>query len=364
MITAYAGLPGSGKSYGVVANVILPALKKGRDVWTNIPINAEAMIQEAGKTVTQFNISDIEQDNRWFLETLPKGAICVLDEAWRLWPSGLKANNAIQEHKEYMAEIRHLVNDAGYSSQLCIVTQDLGQLAAFARQLIETTFIAYKLKVVGAKNSFRIDMYQGAVTGFSPPKRLQVNQEFGKYSNDIFKLYKSHTKSDGGAGNEDSVDKRANVFNRMIFKFLPVIFILAIWYLWYAGNKLYAYFDHDAAQPVQSTTVVQGDYVASPKPKPKRSDFFKDRETYISFNMGKGGSTIYRFVSVQGDSFVELTTFEVRGLGYDVRSVNNCLVFFVFEDNGTRYPVTCRQSSSKREFLGIEYDKPVSGAGA
>ena len=39
MITAYVGLPGSGKSYGVCEQVILPALAKGRPVFTNIPFD-------------------------------------------------------------------------------------------------------------------------------------------------------------------------------------------------------------------------------------------------------------------------------------------------------------------------------------
>ena len=36
-IVGYSGLPGSGKSYGVVENVVIPALEAGRHIITNIP---------------------------------------------------------------------------------------------------------------------------------------------------------------------------------------------------------------------------------------------------------------------------------------------------------------------------------------
>jgi len=36
-IDAYTGMPGHGKSYGVVEHVIIPSLKQGRHVVTNTP---------------------------------------------------------------------------------------------------------------------------------------------------------------------------------------------------------------------------------------------------------------------------------------------------------------------------------------
>ena len=42
-ITAYTGLPGSGKTYGVVQHVIVPALQAGRRVVTNIPMRADVV---------------------------------------------------------------------------------------------------------------------------------------------------------------------------------------------------------------------------------------------------------------------------------------------------------------------------------
>lgn len=45
-ITAYIGVPGSGKSYEVVKSVIIPAVASGRRIVSNIyGLNHEAIIQ-------------------------------------------------------------------------------------------------------------------------------------------------------------------------------------------------------------------------------------------------------------------------------------------------------------------------------
>lgn len=364
MITAYVGLPGSGKSYGVVENVIVPALSAKREVWTNIPCHADALIQLTGATVTQFDIADLEANNRWFLDVLPKGAICILDEAWRLWPSGLKANKVDACHKEYMAEIRHLVNDAGFSSQLVIVTQDLQQLASFARTLIETTFRVVKLKAIGTDKRYRVDAYDGAVTGSNPPKTRLIRSIFGKYRSEIYALYKSHTKSDAGAGNEASIDKRATVFGNLTFKALPLLFIGGCWFLWYAiGELKHTYhMDDEVEIPVPSSAPAPapGQKPAS-MPSPEKRGFFDGRETSIVFNMGSGGSTIYRFESVAGNSWVQLDPFQVRKLGYAVVVIDECLVFFERLTTKARLPVTCRTSAPKSGFLSKAIAGNVTG---
>ena len=58
-ISAYTGLPGHGKSYGVVDNVIRPALEKKREIFTNIPMNSDECLERFGMTVTQFKTEDI-----------------------------------------------------------------------------------------------------------------------------------------------------------------------------------------------------------------------------------------------------------------------------------------------------------------
>ncbi|MES1935449.1 zonular occludens toxin domain-containing protein [Salinisphaera hydrothermalis] len=220
-IVAYTGLPGHGKSYGVVENVVLPALADKRTVWTNIPLNLDA-IREVypDADVTVFDVQDMIDRPAWCTDTVPHGCIFVLDEVWRVWPAGMKAHVTPVEYKTFLAEHRHRVNEVGDSTEITLVTQDLSQVSNFARELIESTAIATKLTAVGATKRFRVDMYSGAIKGQRGPKDKLVNSIQGKYKPEVYKFYKSHTMSkSGGAGREVKVDKRATIWNRAGIKY-------------------------------------------------------------------------------------------------------------------------------------------------
>src|SRR3972149_1307114 len=95
--TAYCGVPGSGKTYEVVTEVILPALRSGRRVVSNIAgLHYEEMraylIMEgiADDAIGSFEAVTKEQiGGRKFwaadgVETLVRpGDLVVLDECWR-----------------------------------------------------------------------------------------------------------------------------------------------------------------------------------------------------------------------------------------------------------------------------------------
>ncbi|MET0082675.1 MAG: zonular occludens toxin domain-containing protein [Sedimenticola sp.] len=225
---AYTGLPGSGKSYGVVENVIIPALEEGRTIITNIPLNEIEIyrhLHEKGIKKLDIRNLDIQQaqDTPEYLSSFPGGSVIVIDECWRLWPAGLKTNQVPEKHKSFLAEHRHRVGQDGRSQEIILVTQDLAQIAAFARQLIEETYRSVKLTAIGQKDKYRIDVYSGAVMG-NNPRGQRLRQIFGKYKKTVFRFYSSHTMSETGkAGNEDKVDKRANALKSSIIRFgIPV----------------------------------------------------------------------------------------------------------------------------------------------
>lgn len=217
-ITAYVGLPGSGKSYDTVANQILPALKQGRRVVTNIPLY-EDRIRETVKTgeLIELPIEKVSSDPASMWEYATPGCVLVIDEVWRLFPAGQKANHVPEPFRKLLAEHRHMVDEAGNSMQIVLVTQDLKQIGAFARQLVENTVYHTKLSAVGANKSYRIDIYPGCVEGQNPPVQKRLREIFGRYEESITKLYKSHTMAvEGAAGkvNEKNADSRANVWKR------------------------------------------------------------------------------------------------------------------------------------------------------
>ena len=190
MISALTGLPGSGKSYQAVVNVILPALRAGRHVVTNVAVVPERFSEEDLRSRLQI-ISNDEMVAPGFLPSLLPGSVVVLDEVWHLWPSGLRALDVPIEQRKYLAEHRHQVNEQGDTTEIILICQDLSQIAAFARQLIETTSIATKLSALGVSKRFRVDVYQGAVTGMRGPKSALVSQSVRSYKKKYYSYYPS-----------------------------------------------------------------------------------------------------------------------------------------------------------------------------
>lgn len=236
-IDAYVGLPGHGKSYGVTEHVIIPSVKEGRHVVTNIPLEIDELLADFGTPDSQ--ITQLPED--WFerpdmADFVPAGSVLVLDELWRRWPAGLKANQANLADKSLLAEHRHRVDEKGRSMRIVLVTQDLSQIAAWVRILVEQTYKMTKLTAVGSKKKFRVDIYRGAPTGQNIPKSHLIRQMFGQYKPEVYRYYSSATQSaTGSVGDESKADGRGNLLKSpfIIFSLVaPIVLIpLLVWYV-------------------------------------------------------------------------------------------------------------------------------------
>ncbi len=228
-IVAYVGKPRSGKSYGVVENVIIPALKAGRTVKTNIPLRVGYLSDDfpLGKII-QFSPKEPLEKEGFFDPGLDPGILWVIDEAWRYWASGVKASAISETEKSFFTEHGHYVGEDGRTTEIVLVTQSLDQIAAFIRNLIEETFRATKLSALGANKSYRVDVFLGAQKGLEGGKPSR--QLTGKYKKEIYKYYISHTqnKTDFAAGMEEKVDKRGNIFRSKFFWIVIPVAILVM----------------------------------------------------------------------------------------------------------------------------------------
>lgn len=347
-ISAYTGLPGHGKSYGVVENAIVPALQQKRKVVTNIPMNADVCIERFGMAPVQFDIQDVIDNPRWWADAELEGALVVLDEVWRLWPSGLKANAVRQQDKEFLAEHRHLVGEDGRATEIVLVTQDLSQVAQFARCLVENTFRVVKLTKVGLNTNFRVDVYFGPVTGHAPPISKRDREIHGRFKKEIYALYQSHTKSKtGGAGNEKRVDQRFNILKGGSVKVGIALFFLLSWAV-YAGAKSlsasYGQSETTAPEPAKLQQAGSGEpddqpdilqqqastgetVPAQAKPKPKAFEFLSKAEiVLIVWNNGHFPNIEYRYKVVFKDHEATFSTAELATLDYELQPVNDCMV--------------------------------------
>jgi len=336
MTSAYVGLPGSGKSYGVVENVILPALKKGRTIWTNIPLLMDQVLKDFPQSdVTIFSVAEIKLNENWFSEVLPKGVLFVIDEVWDLWPSGLKVTKMIEGHKEFLAKHRHIVSN-GISTEIVLVTQNLNQICSFSRELVDTTYMTKKMSSVGFSKSFRIDVYTGAVTGQRPPESLLMRQIPGKYRKKVYKYYVSHTQSDDGVGNEAKTDGRASVLkgSAMFFIIAPFVLFPMSYFLLKS-----AFFPDDdvvlEAKTVQESSVnnsVRSEHEQKKIKQSKRVVFKSDPNPllngslYITSNM-TFGTTPHYIISVEhGDKYAEFDSKQIKRLGGSISIISQCLV--------------------------------------
>jgi zona occludens toxin len=206
-IDAYVGKPGHGKSYGVVQHVVIPSLKQNRHVVTNIPLQVDMLLEDFGGNITQLPHDWHTRPD--LADLAPPGCVLILDELWRRWPAGLKANNVPEPDKALLAEHRHRVSKDGKSMRVVLVTQDLSQIASFARALIEQTYRVVKK----TKKAYRVDIYSGAATGDRPPKTTLQRQAFGTYKPSVYRYYSSATQSESGdVGDESKADNRGNIW--------------------------------------------------------------------------------------------------------------------------------------------------------
>jgi zona occludens toxin len=335
--TAYTGLPGSGKSYGVVKHVILPALEKGRRVWTNVPLKLDLLEEKYPSLITLFDTKDLIDDQAWFQNIFAAGATIVIDEAWRLWPQGIKANNMIEGHKSFLAEHRHMVGSDGMSTEIVLVTQDLSQIAAYPRNLTEFTYRAEKLTSVGQSNRYRIDIFRGAVSGTNPPERLRTRQIFGKYEPEVYQYYKSQTMSEVDThGSESQTDSRTNILNSNFFRMgLPALLVIGGLFVWYSMAQLSDMYGTEDQE--EELAQVESEITAVPenvKPvvnikevlevKKHVEHFYSGKNAHIAWNNGVFPWIEFKIAFEDDETSLVMSPDQLGKLGYSFIAHDSC----------------------------------------
>lgn len=249
MIVCYAGLPGSGKSYSVVENVIIPALRSARHVAHNLELRLEGLTEILGfnpaHLLHQF---DKDASAAEVIEACPLGAVIVIDEVWRYWKAGTKVNAVPQDEIKFFKEHRHRVGDDGLASEIVIIDQDPKTgFPAFIRALVDETYLHSKLDKVGMKNKFRVDVYSRAQSAELPSKSAKLRELYGAYKPAIFACYRSHTQSTrpNEAGLEIAADGRANILKSYTVKAALASVLLTPFLVWFALARFMAIAESD-----------------------------------------------------------------------------------------------------------------------
>lgn len=272
-ISAYVGIPGSGKSYEVVLSVILENYIKGRRIVTNIEGISDDKVRDYCLTkkgakeddlgsLVKVTDEDCQRDDFFpykgsFGSTICKaGDLICIDEVWRIFPT----NEIKENHRSFIAEHRHFTDEiTGVCCDLVVINQSVSGIPRFIKDRIETTFVMSRLVALGFKKRYRVNVYVGVKCN----KQGLVAQYQNKFNDEIFKLYKSF---DGVNGKQTVIDDRQNFFKSGTFRLMMIFIILAFGYSYYSLKDFISPKKQDSEQVQEAEEVKERENKEDVKP--------------------------------------------------------------------------------------------------
>lgn len=227
MIIVLEGVMGSGKTYEAVAYHILPALKSGRKVVTNIPLNREIFAawyglhmldlilvcedyidEETGDYKVSFD-SHKDFMDEWRDPLTGQSPLYVVDEAHI--PFTTSRENRMHQLFIHASLSRRLGHD------WVLITQDINNIFKPIARLVQSVHYMRKRVAVGSYKSYYHFVYEGLTKG-----KKYITKNVRYYDPDIFKLYKSHIGAE-----VDEAQLKVSQF-RIWKAFLPSLIIFII----------------------------------------------------------------------------------------------------------------------------------------
>ena len=256
-INAFGGGVGTGKTYGVMEHVVLPAVAAGRFIITNIEgLNEQAIYDYVasnfykGKIICIGHIRRCDRNapeaENFFpgqdaldkavavpgvdAPTVVGGDLVIVDEATRYWPQDEKVKKA---HAYFFREHRHFANEMGHTCDMVVIDPDLSLLARALKGKVEMSSITHKPKEIGL-NKYVVNLYRG-VTLRSKPVSTRGPFSFKK---EVYSLYKSYANE---KAKEQAIDKRQNLLmNPRLWLYIGGMVLLFAGCVW----ALYSYYRH------------------------------------------------------------------------------------------------------------------------
>lgn len=210
MIAIVSGLPGSGKTLNGIRQFLLSALKKGRQVHTNIEglnvlrisiyldipyIDAEKLIVFHAELTTKTMIG------------LPTGCLAIIDEAQIPW------NNRAYSSQENLTLLPWLQKSRHYGIDCIFLTQNIDQLDVGIRRLAHVHYRLSKLTNAGLSKTVKVKIYPDAMGSeqFAP-----MSTAIWRIDPNMYPLYDSYING--------SVSEAKPFVGNIIFKNPKLIF--------------------------------------------------------------------------------------------------------------------------------------------
>lgn len=264
----HEGLPGAGKSYEACVYHILPALKSGRQVITNIRgINwgkfAELLDEpEEYLRLLLIYVEPAEQDDgeeslqrvkNEFADKTPDNAMIVWDEIQDYFPSGNYKLPLNQQ--KFWTEHRHR------GLEIVIMGQDRDDVHKIIRSRIEDIVYFLKLKAVGQPNRYKWEHWEKQAKG----KFVKIGSGVRAYDSKYFGLYLSHRREGVKASVYQTARSNVLLNSKLLSLGVPAAFAAGIYAIYY----LYGFFH---PEPVSSVSAVKVERPAPPPASPVQSE--------------------------------------------------------------------------------------------
>lgn len=239
MIIVLEGVMGSGKTYEAVAFWILPALKNGRKVITNIPLNREIFAAWYG--MQMLDLIEVRED---YIKDDGLYHVAFSDvrdfrDEWKHPISNQKPLYVVDEaHIPFETSksdrMRELFIDASLSrrngNDWVLITQSMSNLYKPIANLVQAVHYMKKRVTMGKFDSYFHFVYDGNTRG-----KKYITKNVRTYDPDIFRLYKSHMVGEVDEAQMNVSDFRVWKAYRpavIMFTLLGILMYFVYQYLW------------------------------------------------------------------------------------------------------------------------------------
>lgn len=358
MINLLLGSSGSGKSYEATVYHVLEALKKGRKVITNLPLNVEAFNSIDGtfaelielrkrskpkmgnwipgtedKAFELFPESEFKPYpitkrvfshvwdfyDEWRHPVNGTGALFVIDEAQNCIPN----RNCDIEVIEYTALHRHWFADVFF------ITQSYGKLDKDIRENVQMVYRFRKKTAWGQPKNY-IRKVQDGVRG------EVLNTTERTYKPQFFPLYRSHTQADG-VGQESNADDIVPIWRH--WSFMGAGAMLVILVIMFASGKV-----HNPLKPPKPNTepikTIPNEVLASIKAQVNEN---RPTSNFKSTEDSKNNNVVAEIPKVDKDGDEPLTTHQLHIAGHIHSATKDEWLFAVSQNGQSVFTMNLRQ---------------------
>lgn len=366
MINLLLGRPRSGKSYESVAFHVLPALREGRKIITNLPLKLDHFKLVFGEDVIndlieiknptkeirhRFSVlSDYETD--WSHPETGIGPLFVIDECH----FAIRRGKTAQDVEEWYSMHGHQNID------VLLMTQSYGKMDRNILEMVQLMYRVSKMTAMGMENRYVRKVYDGF-------KGAEVNQDTRVYESQYFPFYKSHTLSN--STEEASARDVKSIWSHWTFKASAFTFLAAFSFIAFSLSsndekslisppvepeltnfqKLDADFNRPRVLDVEHSGLEAPaddlDVKKSIVPRVLNTKIIPDGQPYSGFTIAVVGYykvsdvTKYLFLALQGGQPIfEIDQSSIESAGYSVKPLNDCAAILKYQE--IEFNVTCQ----------------------